>query len=205
MRRTVDLRSRVSAVPSDAALASRVRAGDQDAFAQMYDRFGPACYGLALRVLGDETLAQDAVQDVFVTFWRQRESYDPAQGRLATWLLTLAHRRAVDIVRREQAHRSRRAPVDVLEATADPTTDVADQVENRFRATRVRAALTQLTAPQREALSLAYYAGFTQPEIADRLDIPLGTVKSRMSSGMKRLRDLLIDHTAQPASAASDV
>ena len=160
---------------------------DERALAELYDRFGSVAYGLALRVLRDETLAQDAVQEAFLAVWRSADSFLPERARPSTWILTLVHRRAVDLVRREERRRS-----EPLEDSMHPVGGATDEEASvRFHRRLVREALGRLPDDQREALELAYYAGLTQSEIAARLDQPLGTVKSRTFAGLTRLRHLL--------------
>ena len=162
--------------------------GAEDALAELYDRFGGVAYGVALRILRDPALAQDAVQDAFLAAWRTAAAFDPARGNASTWLLTLVHRRAVDLVRHEERRRA-----DVLDESAPvasgDSTDEAAEVRAQRRA--VQAALAQLPPDQREALELAYYGGLSQSQLAERLGIPLGTVKSRMFTALATLRDLL--------------
>jgi RNA polymerase sigma-70 factor (ECF subfamily) len=172
---------------SDEALVALVARGDDGALAELYDRYGRVAYGVALRVLRDAALAEDAVQEAFVTLWRTAARFVPERARASTWLLTLVHRRAVDAVRREQRRRT-----EPLEQAPDPTTSGADDdALLRFERERVQDALAQLPDAQREALELAYFGGFTQAELADRLGQPLGTIKSRMFSGLRRLAELL--------------
>jgi RNA polymerase sigma-70 factor (ECF subfamily) len=174
---------------SDEALLAFVARSDEDALGELYDRFSRPAYGLALRILRDQTLAQDAVQEAFLAVWRTAPSFDARRGKVAPWLLTLVHRRAVDLVRREDRRRA-----DSLDAAPEPGGDPADEAAwVRERRRTVQAALAQLSPDQREALELAYYGGYTQSELADRLGVPLGTIKSRMFSGLSRLRDLLGD------------
>ena len=172
---------------SDEELLESIARGDEQALATLYDRYGHLAYGLALRVLRDRTLAEDAVQDAFLAAWRTAVSFDPTRGNARTWLLTLVHRRAVDVVRREE--RRRGDPLDDLPVDSGDSTDEAAEVRDERR--RVQAALARLTPDQREALELAYYGGLSQSELAERLGVPLGTVKSRMFAGLGRLRDLL--------------
>lgn len=155
------------ALLSDEAVLALVSRGDEAALGVLYDRFGRPAYRLALRILRDPALAEDAVQDAFLAVWRTATTYRPDRAKASTWLLTLVHRRAVDLVRREERR-------------------------------RVQAALARLAPDQREALELAYYGGLSQSEIAERLGVPLGTVKSRMFSGLARLRDSLGSDIAAP-------
>jgi RNA polymerase sigma factor (sigma-70 family) len=172
---------------SDEALVALAARADDGALAELYDRFGHVAYGLALRVVRDPALAEDAVQEAFLTIWRSAARFVPERAKASTWILTLVHRRAVDVVRREQPRRAE--PIEVApQASANAT---EDEAWLRLRRARVQDALRQLPDQQREALELAYYGGFTQSELADRLGEPLGTIKSRMFAGLARLRELL--------------
>jgi RNA polymerase sigma-70 factor (ECF subfamily) len=172
---------------SDEALLAQMARGEEPALAGLYDRFGRVAYGLAVRVLRDRALAEDAVQDAFLGAWRTAAAFDPTRGAVSTWLMTLVHRRAVDLVRRED--RRRTELLDDAPIAASETTD--DAAALRAERRRVQTALAQLPSDQREALELAYYGGLTQSELAERLGVPLGTVKSRMFAGLGKLRDLL--------------
>ena len=172
---------------SDEALVALAARSEQSALAELYDRYGRTAYGLALRVLRDQALAEDAVQDAFLTIWRTASRFVPERGKASTWILTLVHRRAVDIVRREQRRRA-----DSLERAAEPAVEgVEEDAWLRLQRERVQAALRRLPDAQREALELAYYGGFSQSELAERLGQPLGTIKSRMFTGLSRLREQL--------------
>jgi RNA polymerase sigma factor (sigma-70 family) len=174
---------------SDEAVVALVARSEESALAELYDRFGRIAYGLAVRILRDETLAEDAVQDAFLTVWRSAARYMPERGKASTWVLTHVHRRAVDLVRREERRRT-----EPMEAAPEPASGAADELAwLRLQRERVQAALRQLPDQQREALELAYYGGFSQSELADRLGQPLGTIKSRMFAGLTRLRELLGD------------
>ena len=157
----------------------------------MYDRVGRVAYGLAYRVLRDDRLAEDAVQEAFLAVWRTAARFTAERAKASTWILTLVHRRAVDLVRREE--RRRAEPLD--DETRDAaTTDSAEEAAwLGFERDRVQAALKLLPDAQREAIELAYYGGFSQSELAERLGQPLGTIKSRMFAGLARLRELLDD------------
>ena len=173
---------------SDEALVALAARSEQSALAELYDRFGRPAYGLALRVLRDEALAEDAVQEAFLALWRTAGRFVPERGKASTWILTLVHRRAVDIVRREERRRA-----DALEQAPEPESQAAVEEEAwlRLQRERVQDALRKLPDQQREAIELAYYGGFTQSELAERLGQPLGTIKSRMFMGLARLRELL--------------
>jgi len=177
---------------SDEALLSLVARSDEEALAELYDRFGRPAYALAVRILRDAGLAQDAVQDAFLAAWRTAAGFDARRGSASTWLMTLVHRRAVDVVRRED--RRRGSPLDDAPVASGDATDEA--VEIREQRLRVQAALQELSALEREALELAYYGGLSQSEIAEKLGVPLGTVKSRMFAGLGRLRDALTEPRA---------
>jgi len=174
---------------SDEALLALVSRGDHAALGELYDRYGRVGYGLALRIVRDRALAEDAVQEGFLAVWRSAGTFLAQHGKPSTWILTLIHRRAVDLVRREE--RRRADPIDEL---AQPTGDATDE-EAWLRAQRqvVQEALRKLPDEQREAIELAYYGGFTQSELAERLGQPLGTIKSRMFAGLRRLRELLAE------------
>jgi RNA polymerase sigma-70 factor, ECF subfamily len=170
---------------------------DESALAELYDRFGRTSYGLALRILRDDKLAEDAVQEAFLAAWRNADRFIPDHGKASTWLLTLVHRRAVDLVRRED--RRRTEPLRESFEPA-PSESAEDDAWLRFERERVQSALKKLPDQQREALELAYYGGFTQSELAERLGEPVGTIKSRMFTGLTRLRELLAE--PRPGEAA---
>jgi RNA polymerase sigma factor (sigma-70 family) len=190
MGKTVARMPRAFAHLSDEAVIALIARSDEQALAELYDRFGRVAYGLALRILRDEALAEDAVQDAFLTAWRRADTFMPERAKASTWLLTLVHRRAVDLVRREERRRTEPIETAGERAGDGPAEDV---VWLRYERERVQAALRQLPDQQREALELAYYGGFTQSELAERLGQPVGTIKSRMFSGLGRLRDLLAE------------
>jgi RNA polymerase sigma-70 factor (ECF subfamily) len=178
-------------VSPDAALAQLMRKvahGDEQAFAQVYDALAPAVYGLVLRVLRDPAQSQEVAQEVMVDLWRQATRFDPDKGSVKGYVLTMAHRRAVDRVRSAQAATDRELRVG--QASQDREFDeVAEAVENRLEVQQVRRALRVLTELQREAVQLAYYGGYTHREVSELLDVPLGTVKTRLRDGLIRLRD----------------
>jgi RNA polymerase sigma factor (sigma-70 family) len=172
---------------TDQELLALVARSDDLALAELYDRYGGVAYGLALRILRDDTLAQDAVQDAFLAVWRSAAGFLPERAKASTWILTLVHRRAVDLVRREQRRRT-----EPLEPEQHPATDASDEeAAVRFYRRAVQDALVQLPADQRQAIELAYYGGLSQSEVAERLGQPLGTIKSRTFAGLTRLRELL--------------
>jgi RNA polymerase sigma-70 factor (ECF subfamily) len=182
----------------DRALVARVTEGDGGALEALYRRYGRACYGLARRILTDEQFAQDVVQEVFLTVWRDASRFDPARGGFSSWLLSMTHHKAVDAVRREENLRKRRTTAEVLEETESEAPQVDDQVWSLLRRERVRTVLGTLPEPQREALTLAYFGGYTQREIAGLTSTPLGTVKTRMLAGMRRMRGDLDGMSSAP-------
>jgi RNA polymerase sigma-70 factor (ECF subfamily) len=182
---------------SDEALIALTGRGDEEALGALYDRYGRAAYGLSVRILRDRALAEDAVQEGFLTVWRSARGFSADRAKPSTWILTLVHRRAVDLVRREERRRA-----DPLEGHPHPAGEATDEeaaVRSKRRA--VQEALRRLPDEQREALELAYYGGFSQSELAERLGQPLGTIKSRMFTGLARLRDLLAEAGVEESSA----
>ncbi|MFF5288339.1 ECF RNA polymerase sigma factor SigK [Paractinoplanes globisporus] len=176
--------------PDPGDLLRAVAGGDEKAFARLYDLVAPRVYGLIRRVLRDPAQSEEVAQEVLVEVWRSAARFDPARGSATSWICTIAHRRAVDRVRSEQAASERltyvgRAQVDV------PYDAVADEVSGRLERQQVRRCLHDLTDLQREAVTLAYYQGHTYPQVAELLGAPLPTVKTRMRDGLIRLRDCL--------------
>jgi RNA polymerase sigma-70 factor, ECF subfamily len=164
--------------------------GDQAAFAALYDRVAGSVYGVVRRVVRDPAQSEEVTQEVLVEVWRTAARFDPDRGSAQTWILTMAHRRAIDRVRSEQASRDR-TERHGLRDRGRPHDEVTEQVEIRLEHEQVREALTTLTDLQREAVELAYYGGHTYREVAELLDTPLGTIKTRMRDGLIRLRDAL--------------
>jgi RNA polymerase sigma factor (sigma-70 family) len=170
----------------------RLIAGEEGALNEIYDQFSSFVYGLALRVIGDARAAEDVSQDVFVTVWERPGAFDPDRGSLRTWLGTLAHRRSVDHIRREEARR-RRAIKDAARPVSTP--DVEEMALALVTAERVRAALDTLPDEQRRAIQLAYFGGKTYRQVAEVLGIPEGTAKSRLRLGLRRIADVLETET----------
>lgn len=168
----------------------RCARGDQEAFAQVYDLTSAKVYGLVVRVLRDPAQSEEVVQECFLEIWRNASRYDPERGSASAWILTIAHRRAVDRVRASQADTRRDQEYG---AATQPIhhDDTAETAEARLEARRVRAALDTLTPTQREAIQLAYLGGYTHSEVAVMLDLPLGTAKTRIRDGLIRLRDTM--------------
>ncbi|MFE2724848.1 ECF RNA polymerase sigma factor SigK [Kitasatospora sp. NPDC059327] len=171
-------------------LMARTAFGDQDAFAALYDAVAGQVLGLVRRVLRDPAQSEEVTQEVMLEVWRTAARYRPDRGEVLAWVLTMAHRRAVDRVRAAQAaaDRDQRA---AAKAYAPVFDEVAEQVEGRLEREQVRRCLRMLTELQRESVTLAYYRGFSYPEVADLLATPLGTIKTRMRDGLIRLRDCL--------------
>jgi RNA polymerase sigma-70 factor (ECF subfamily) len=155
----------------------------------LYARYGRLAFSLAVRVIGTPETAEEIVQEAVLSVWRGAETYRPNRAAVRTWLLSITHHRAVDAVRR-RASRVQAAPLDE-KAQFVGTEDVWSDVSQSIARDEVRAALSQLPAEQRESIELAYFGGFTYPEIASRLNVPLGTVKSRLRLGLQKLRGLL--------------
>ncbi|HEV7756025.1 MAG TPA: sigma-70 family RNA polymerase sigma factor [Mycobacteriales bacterium] len=179
----------------DRELVARLADRDGGALDVLYQRYGRPAYSLALRITSDSGFAEDVVQEVFLALWRDPSRYDAGRGGFASWLLSMTHHKAVDAVRREESLRRRRqAATDDTMAMMDetgPGPSVDEEVWTVLRGERVREALRELPGPQREALTLAYFGGFTQREVASLTDTPLGTVKTRMLAGMRKLRESL--------------
>ena len=189
-------RSRPIGEISSEALLARTADRDDQAFAELYDRYGAPAFALAYRVLRDRDLAADAVQEGFLGLWRSAGQFRGEQGTPRTFLLTLVHRRAVDRVRREEHRKG-----EPLDERTEPTTD-GDELGDSLERERVRAALCRLPGRCREAIELAYFDGLTQQEIALRLRVPLGTVKSRTAHGLRTLAELLREGDVEEKAAA---
>jgi len=174
----------------DGALLRRSASGDRAAFAELYDRTGARIFGLVLATVRNPAIADEVAQEVFVEVWRLSARFDPERGSAIGWMLMIAHRRAVDRVRAEEAAGRRDTTYARLAITAEHDSTV-DEVERSIGRARVRAALASLTATQRRTIELAYYGGYTHTEVAALLDIPVGTAKTRIRDGLIRLRDAL--------------
>jgi RNA polymerase sigma-70 factor (ECF subfamily) len=183
-------------VISDEALLSDLADGaDPAALSELYDRYQAVMYGLAMRITNDAALAQDAVQEAFVGVWRNASRYTPGRASVRTWILSITHHRAIDLVRR------RRSTTPLPEAD-EPTTsaaltapDIWPEVERAVDAAAVRVAIDQLPELQRKAIEMAYFQGLTQVEIASKTGAPLGTVKSRVRLGLQQMRRSLEEPT----------
>jgi RNA polymerase sigma-70 factor (ECF subfamily) len=190
MSTVVQLRT-IETVTTDGELIQRVAGGDRVAFEELYRRYSRAVFGLALRRLGDRGRAEDAVQEAFAAIWRSARSYRPERGAGAPWLYTVARNAAVD-----QGRRRGDIPAEIPEEP-DAEAGPDDQAEAAWVSWRVHRALEELPPREREAISLAYWSGMSQSEVAEFLHIPLGTVKTRTRSGLARLADLLESELGQ--------
>jgi RNA polymerase sigma-70 factor, ECF subfamily len=191
LERVVDAQPEVAASdPTVDDLLVASGAGDRAAFAALYDRTSARIFGLVRRVVVDPAQAEEVTQDVYLEIWQTAPRFDRDRGSAVSWMFTLAHRRAVDRVRSAQSARDRDLRVGVRDLDV-PVDTVAESAEVRIEHERAREALASLSDLQRECVALAYYGGLTQSEIAERLDVPLGTVKTRLRDGMIRLRRVL--------------
>jgi RNA polymerase sigma factor (sigma-70 family) len=186
----------------DAALLESVQTGDEEALETLYRRYGGACFALARRILDDNHLAEDVVQQVFTALWKG-SGFDVRRGALSTWLMSVTHHKSIDVLRKEAPRRKRLASEQALLEVAVSGPGPDEEAWMGLRAERTREALKTLPAEQRELLLLAYYGGYTQSEIAGLTGLPLGTVKSRTLTAMRKLRVVLggsvdVDGTVLP-------
>ncbi len=179
-----------AAPPSKEELLIRVADGDQEAFGELYDQIAPRVLGLVKRVLVDHSQSEEVTQEIFLEIWQTASRFEPKRGGASTWIMTMSHRRAVDRIRSSQAGRDRDTKIGIRDL-AVAYDHVAETVEVRIEHERVEKAMSRLTQLQRQAVSLAYYGGYSHSEVADMLSIPLGTVKTRLRDGLIRLRDEL--------------
>jgi RNA polymerase sigma-70 factor, ECF subfamily len=184
-------------------LLLRVGDRDEEALAALYARFSGPLYSLAYQVTGSDRYAQDVVQEAFLALWREASRFDPARGSVSGWLFALARHKAIDLVRKEAGIRRRTVDVDLALEEADD--DVDHDAWLNIRRERVRAALASLPDAQRTAVELAFFTGLTHVEVAERLDIPLGTAKTRIRTGLLRLRDMLGDSLSERDPAGREV
>jgi RNA polymerase sigma-70 factor (ECF subfamily) len=164
--------------------------GDQASYAALFDHVAPKVVGVCRRVVRDPSMSEEVAQEVLTEVWRSAKRFDPDKGSAMTWIMTIAHRRSVDCVRSSQASRDRDERVGLRDRVR-AFDEVAEAVQVRDEHTQVREALESLTDLQREVIDLAYYGGHTYREVAELLDTPLGTVKTRMRDGLIRLRDAM--------------
>jgi RNA polymerase sigma-70 factor (ECF subfamily) len=178
----------------DRELIARIARGDRDSFRRLFGRYAPSAMGLARRVVRQAHLAEETVQEAFLSVWKNPGGYDPSRGTVRAWLMSVVHHRAVDAVRREEAQRRRAEEIVSLVDVApeDPAAQVVEELGLPQERAAVREALEDLPPEQREVIELMYFSGMSQTQIAERLGLPLGTVKSRTLLGMRRLRAALV-------------
>ena len=176
--------------PTQDQLLALVAQGDQAAFADLYDQIAPRVLGLVRRLLRDHAQSEEVTQEIFLEIWQTATRYDSNKGGASTWIMTMAHRRAVDRVRASQASRDRDTRIGIRDYDAQYD-NVSETVQTRVEHERVEKAMQRLTELQRQAVSLAYYGGYSHSEVATLLSVPIGTVKTRLRDGMIRLRDEL--------------
>ncbi|MFF0705445.1 sigma-70 family RNA polymerase sigma factor [Streptomyces tendae] len=190
MKEAVHIGRNPSSQPDLQQLIREVALGDQDSFAAVYDAVAGSVLGVARAVLRDQAQSEEVAQEVLVEVWRTAPLYRPERGTVVNWILTLAHRRAVDRVRSVEAAAARDHKAALLERTPEYD-EVTEQVETRLEREQVRRCLRTLTEIQRQSVTLAYYRGLTYRQVAEALAVPLGTVKTRLRDGLIRLRDCL--------------
>ena len=173
---------------ADEDLMQLVRRGDTAAFEVVYERHATAAFSLAYRMTGKRNTAEDVVQEAFLSLWRSGARYDHTRGSVRTWILGIVHNRAIDALRRTLVHERRRASDEGLDRRLQAPERTEAEAVRRDDARHVRAALDTLPSDQRRVVELAYFGGFSQSEIAEAIDAPLGTVKGRMRLGLQRLR-----------------
>ena len=167
---------------NDASLVAAIRGGSQEAMAELYDRYSSVVYAVALRVLGETGAAEDVLQEVFMQLWRSPGAFDAGRGNLAPWLAVIARNRAVDVLRK------RRPQSELEETSLSVNPDLAAETDRARVSQKVRAALGQMTPPQRTALEMAYFEGYSHSEISSKTGEPLGTIKTRIRNGLLLLR-----------------
>ncbi len=177
--------TQVSNPKEEVALIARIHAGDESAMGDLYDRYSGVVYGVALRVLGSTTAAEDVLQEVFLQLWRNPQAFDADRGRLAPWLAVIARNRAIDLLRKRPMEE------DINELPIASSVNLEDEAARKIAADKVRSVMGQLPPEQRKALEMAYFEGLTHTEIAGRTGEPLGTVKTRVRSGLMALRKAL--------------
>ena len=165
-----------------------VRDGDPRAFEMVYDRHGGAAFSLAYRMVGNRTIAEDVVQDAFLSIWRSRLRYEPERGSVRTWVLGIVHHRTIDALRRNLVHDRRRSSAEGIEERHEAAERTDVEVARRDEARTVRDAIHTLPSEQEQVIKLAYFGGFTHSQIAEMLSMPIGTVKGRMRLGLDKLR-----------------
>ena len=181
---------------ADEEVMQLVQRGDPRAFELLYDRHGGAAYSLAYRIVGKQATAEDVVQEALLSIWRSRRRYDPTRGSVRTWILGIVHNRAIDALRRATVHDRRRAGDEGIEERFEARERTDVEVARREEARSVRGALETLPTEQRQTIELAYFGGFTQSQIAELMEQPVGTVKGRMRLGLEKMRRELVGGVA---------
>jgi RNA polymerase sigma-70 factor, ECF subfamily len=181
---------------ADEEVMQLVQRGDPQAFELLYDRHGGAAYSLAYRIVGKQAAAEDVVQEALLSIWRSRRRYDATRGSVRTWILGIVHNRAIDGLRRSSVHDRRRETLDIVEERFEASERTDVEVARREEARSVRGALETLPTEQRQTIELAYFGGFTQNQIAELMDEPVGTVKGRMRLGLEKMRRELVGGVA---------
>ena len=181
---------------ADEELMQLVATGDAAAFEAMYDRHGGAAFSLAYRMVGNRTIAEDITQEAFLSIWRSRMRYERERGSVRTWVLGIVHHRGIDALRRNLVHERRRASAEGLEERQEAPERTDEEVARREEARNVRAAIDELPDGQSRVIELAYFGGFTHVQIAEMLEMPVGTVKGRMRLGLEKLRNQLTEALA---------
>jgi RNA polymerase sigma-70 factor, ECF subfamily len=176
---------------ADEDLMQLVQRGDPRAFELVYDRHSGAAFSLAYRMVGRGNVAEDVVQEAFLSIWRSGARYERARGSVRTWVLGIVHHRAIDQLRRSSVHDKRRASDEGLEERLESGERTDNEVARREEAASIRSAMDTLPADQSHVIELAYFGGFTHTEIAGILEAPVGTVKGRMRLGLEKLRNQL--------------
>ncbi len=182
-----EVQARVAEV-SDEELMQRVQGDDSDAFSALYDRFAGRVYSVVHRIARDRGRAEDVHQETFISVWRGRAKFDPGKGTVSSWILRIAQHRAIDSVRNHRRHDERLLDDPWIAEHAPAPGDVTDRVAERDQAAKLRGALARLPQAQRDVIALAYFGELSSTEIADRMSIPLGTVKGRIRLGLEKLR-----------------
>jgi RNA polymerase sigma-70 factor, ECF subfamily len=180
--------ARELAVLADEELMQLVQQGDPRSFEVLYDRHGGAAFSLAYRMVGDRAAAEDITQEAFLSMWRSRVRYEPTRGSVRTWVLGIVHHRAIDGLRRNLVHQRRRASAEGIEERHEAAERTEVEAARREEARTVRAAMDELPGEQLQVIELAYFGGFTHTQIAEMLEMPVGTVKGRMRLALEKLR-----------------
>jgi RNA polymerase sigma-70 factor (ECF subfamily) len=185
---------------SDVDLLGMARDGDAQAFEEIYDRHATAAFSLAMRICRDPGVAEDVVQDAFLSLWRGRDRYDASRGQLRSWLMGIVHNAAIDRLRRSGVQERRRASAEGIEDRLEAPDRTDEEVAQREEAMEVRGALGSLPDEQRQVIELAYFDGLTHTQIASRLEQPVGTIKGRMRLGLQKLRAQLSGELTEEAT-----